>query len=229
MTRSLPPGVLDAAVHLARPDSRTGRAVYPGSFDPPTVAHLAVVETVRELDGVRGVDLTVSRRAIAKEHVTRPVLEHRLEVLVASVAHLDEVRVVVTDERLIVDIASGYRVVVMGADKWRQVNDPVFYDDEAHRDAALAALPDVVVAARGCDPVPDHLRLPLPVDVDLVSSTRARGGDVHLMAPAARAFDEVTGAWTDPDRYDVWLADRPDAPPVTTGADPDHGDHGLRR
>ena len=36
--------------------------------------------------------------------------------------------VIVTDAQLITDIAAGYDVVVMGADKWAQVRDPAWYD-----------------------------------------------------------------------------------------------------
>ena len=41
----------------------------------------------------------------------------------------------------------------------------------------------------------------------LVSSSEARAGSTEWMAPAARAFDRRTGAWSDPDRYEEWLRD----------------------
>ena len=54
-----------------------------------------------------------------------------------------------TDAQLITDIAAGYDVVVMGADKWAQVRDPAWYDGStAARDAALARLARVLVAPR---------------------------------------------------------------------------------
>ena len=38
-----------------------------------------------------------------------------------------------------------------------------------------------------------------------VSSTGARSGRREWMAPEALAFDDQSGAWTDPNRYDAWL------------------------
>ena len=69
-------------------------------------------------------------------------------MLARLVAGRPELGVVVTDAQLVADIARGYDVVVMGADKWAQVNDPAWYDSPAARDAALAALPRVLVVPR---------------------------------------------------------------------------------
>lgn len=184
------------------------RAVYPGTFDPPTVAHLAIIESVLTTYAPTTLDLVLSRRPILKEHVERPRLDHRIEIVAASVAHLDPVSVTVTDHRLIADIATGYDLVVMGADKWHQINDLVFYDDATHRDRCLAALPAVIVVGRGNDPLPAGGPQHLHVDMHTVSSTRARQGDRAVMTEAARAFDDATGAWTDPGRYDEWTARR---------------------
>lgn len=184
------------------------RAVYPGTFDPPTVAHLAIVESVLATYGPVRLDLVLSQRPILKEDRERPRLDHRVDVVTASVAHLDAVSVAVTAHRLIADIAAGYDLVIMGADKWHQINDIVFYDDAAHRRRCLEALPTVVVVGRGDDPLPDDGAEHLHVDMHTVSSTRARQGDRTLMTDAARAFDDATGAWSDPDRYDAWLAGR---------------------
>jgi len=46
----------------------------------------------------------------------------------------------------------------------------------------------------------------LPDWVGTVSSTQARTTDPALMAPEAARFDAETGAWTDPARYETWLA-----------------------
>ncbi len=190
-------------------DTMSGlRAVYPGTFDPPTVAHLAIVEAVVAAYRPSTFDLVLSRRPILKEHVERPRLDDRIEVVAASVTHLASVSVTVTEHRLIADIAAGYDLVVMGADKWHQINDVVFYDDHAHRDASLAALPTVVVVGRGDDRLPDDGAHHLHVDMHTVSSTRARQGDRAVMTDAARAFDDATGAWSDPARYDDWARRR---------------------
>jgi cytidyltransferase-like protein len=170
------------------------RGAYPGSFNPPTIGHIAIMRAALEHCELDQLDVVLSRRALGKDAVERPSLDERVDVLRASVAHLSVVDVVVTDLQLIADIAAGYDVVVMGADKWRQVNDVRFYDDEAHRDAAVAALPRLAIAGRGSDPVPTGSRLPIE-GLDHISSSAARSGALGQMTPQARSFAERTGVW----------------------------------
>ncbi|HKY15581.1 MAG TPA: hypothetical protein VJM33_11710 [Microthrixaceae bacterium] len=179
---------------------RTG--AYPGSFDPPTVAHVAIADAARVRHGLDRVDLVVSISAIDKEHVVVPSLDDRVAVLEALARRLGWMGVVVSDRRLIVDLAEGYDLVVMGADKWAQVNDATYYGSVAARDEAVARLPPAAVVPRPPYPVPVELRLPLgEADIGGISSTRARSGERHLMVPEAAELDERTGAWTDPERY----------------------------
>jgi hypothetical protein len=179
---------------------RTG--AYPGSFDPPTVAHVAIAEAARVRHDLDRVDLIVSISAINKEHVVVPTLGDRVAVLEALAQRLGWMGVVVSDRRLIADLAVGYDVVIMGADKWVQVNDATYYESVAARDEAVARLPLASVVPRPPHPVPDELRLPLEEgEVAGVSSTRARAGERQLMVPEAAELDERTGAWTDPERY----------------------------
>lgn len=182
--------------------------VYPGSFNPPTVAHLAIAEAARTQHRLDRVVLSVSRSALAKETVDHPRFEHRIEVLEASVARVDWLSVRVTELQLLADIAEGFEVLVVGADKWWQIQDPVWYDhDPAARDAAMARLPTLAVVPRDDLDVPDEVRLIVPDGrTEGVSSTRARAGEIDLMTPAAGTFAQRTGAWVDPDRYDRWLA-----------------------
>lgn len=169
--------------------------VYPGSFNPPTVAHLAIARAARDEHALDRVVLSVSRSALAKEHVEHPPFGERIEVLNASVEHLDWLTVRVTRHQLLADVAAGFDLLVVGADKWQQIHDPVWYGrDPAARDAAIARLPPMAVVPREGIEVPEHLVLHVP-DADGVSSTRARSGDVHLMTPAARSYAERTGAW----------------------------------
>lgn len=183
------------------------RGVLPGSFNPPTFAHLAISEAAlaqRQLDAVVW---SVSRVALAKEHVDVPHLEHRIEVLEQVARGIDWLSVVVTDAQLLSEVAAGFDVLIMGADKWHQIHDVGFYDnDAARRDASLAALPSVAIAPRGDLHVPGHLTLRLGDDHAEVSSTAARAGHGHLMLRAAAEFDERTGAWSDVDRYLCWVA-----------------------
>ena len=179
--------------------ARTG--AYPGSFDPPTVAHLAVVDAVVARAGLERLDLVVSRDPLGKGSATTPTLADRVAVLEQVAAGRTGLGVRVTDARLIADVVDGYDVVVMGADKWAQVVDPTWYGSIGARDAALARLPEVYVVPRA-GARPSGVTL-LEVDgaVAEVSSTLARAGQLHLMVPEAAAFDARTGAWSDPDRY----------------------------
>jgi hypothetical protein len=175
---------------------------YPGSFDPPTVAHLAIADAARRRCGLERVDLVLSEVTLGKEGAHHAGLADRVAVLEAVAASRPWLGVVVTRARLLVDIAAGYDVVVMGADKWAQVVDPAWYGSMAARDEALARLPRVAVAPRPGWPVPAGV---VALDIDdahgAVSSTAARAGDHHHMVPEAAALARATGAWVDPDRY----------------------------
>jgi hypothetical protein len=183
------------------------RGVYPGSFNPPTVAHLAIAEAARRQFALDRVDLVLSRRALGKEDVERPLLRHRLEVLESVAARLPWLGVALTDAQLLADMAAGYDVLILGADKWHQVLDPRFYgDSDTERDRAVARLPRLAIAPRPPLEVPDEHRLEVPDERASMSSTRARAGAAELMLPEAADFDRRTGAWTDPPRYEAWLA-----------------------
>ena len=179
--------------------------VYPGSFNPPTIGHLAIAEAALRQRGLDRVDLVVSRVALGKELVGRPAFDDRISVLEASVADIAGLEVAVTDHQLLVDIAQGYDVVVMGADKWAQVLDPAFYGHSAQdRDQAVAALTqlELAIAPRHPFEVPSGAELIVAAEMGSVSSSGARQGRLEWMTAAARAFDDATGAWSDPDLYD---------------------------
>ncbi len=185
------------------PSTRERTGVYPGSFNPPTVAHLAIADAARGQRALDRVFLVISRRALAKEHIEHPRFEDRVEVVTASVAHLDWLDVIVTERQLLVDIADGHDVLVMGADKWAQINDPAWYQGSiSRRDQAMDRLPELAIAPRPPIGVPPRHLLEMPSDYHHVSSTLAREGALDVMTPAARRFAERTGAWIDPDRYE---------------------------
>src|SRR5205085_2352115 len=116
-------------------------------FNPPTVAHLGIAAAARSRFGLARVDLVVSARALEKEHVERPLLSDRLAVLEALARRVGWLGVRVTEAQLLADIAEGYDVLVMGADKWHQVLDVRFYGNSTTaRDAALARLPRLAIA-----------------------------------------------------------------------------------
>lgn len=156
---------------------------YPGSFNPPTIAHLAVAEAAVRRAGLVRLDLVVSHSALGKTDPSVPALADRVRVLRTVAASRPWLGVVLTDARLISDIAQGYDVVVLGADKWAQVGDPGWYGgSSAARDAALARLPRVLVAPRaGSHPIGVEL-LEVPPDVGPVNATAIREGRVHAEA-----------------------------------------------
>jgi hypothetical protein len=181
---------------------------FPGSFDPPTRAHLAIAEAAWRQGGLERLDLVVSRRPLEKAG-RLPLLEHRLEVLERLAASRPWLGVAVSEAQLVADLVEGYDLVVMGADKWAQVNDPAWYPKGApERDAALARLPRALVVPRPPHR-PGRAQVLELAGLEGVSSTRARQGRRELMAPEAAAFDAATGAWTDPGRYLAWLEGRP--------------------
>ena len=174
---------------------RARLGVYPGSFNPPTIAHIEIAVAARAAHGLERVDLAVSTVALGKGAVERPPFEERLAVIEASVAEVEGLGVIVTQQQLIADIAGDYQVVVMGADKWHQVNDEAWYPDAAARDAAVASLPTLALAPRTGFSVPDEHRLPVAADLLDISSSAVRAGRLEWMTTAARAHHDRKGGW----------------------------------
>lgn len=157
-----------------------GVGCYPGSFDPPTIAHLAVAEAAVRQAGLDRVDLVISRRTLGKHHLDEATVSRRVAVLEAVVATRPWLGIGVSAGGLVVDVAEGYDAVVMGADKWAQVNDPAWYGGSAAaRDAALARLPRVLVAPRGGVRPAGVELLDLPDHLTDVSASAVRDGLPH--------------------------------------------------
>jgi len=162
--------------------------VYPGTFDPPTIAHLAIARAALDQLGLDRLDLTISSATLGKDDTRLTPIDERLAELTAITAADARLAVRSTSDSLLVDIAAGYDVLVLGGDKWAQVLDPHWYGGTTARDEALHRLPTVALAPRppwtelGDDPQGDA---PAPVTVvvlDLdpahreVSATAVRDG-----------------------------------------------------
>jgi len=134
------------------------------------------------------VHLAVSRVALDKPTPPGPRFDERIAILKADAKRHDWLHVSTTDDQLIAEIARGFDAVIMGADKWSQVNDPIYYDNASARDAAVASLPTVIVAERAGIRVRavDATVLRVPRELHDVSSTAARLGNRTLMAPEAQ-------------------------------------------
>lgn len=160
--------------------------VYPGSFDPLTIAHLAVARAAVEHLHLDRVVLALSRSALGKEHLGADTLAHRVAAIEHAAVSRPWLGVAVVESRLVADIAQGYDAVVMGADKWAQVMDPAWYGgDEAERDRAVARLPRLAVAPRGTTAVPAELLLAVTDEVAGVSASAVRAGRRDWAAPVA--------------------------------------------
>lgn len=181
-----------------------GAAAFPGTFNPPTVAHLAIAEAALHAAELDRVDLVVSEVSLGKEHLEAMLLDQRLAVLREVAVTRPWLGVVRTSHQLLADIAAGYDAVVVGADKWDQVQDPAWYEGSvAKRDAALARLPLAIVFTRPPSPEPEPvpgrvLVLALGPGYEGISSTGARAGRREWMLQEAAAWDERTGTWTVP-------------------------------
>lgn len=175
---------------------------YPGSFNPPTVAHLAIAEAARDHAGLERVDLVVSEAALGKEGVVAPSVDDRVAVLEHVAASRPWLGVRRSRHQLIADLAADYDVVVVGADKWLQMLDPAWYGGSLERrDEALRRLPRVLVAPRAGYPIPASHAAPgellaLTADLAGVSSTGARAGRLEWMLAEAADLDRRTGVWT---------------------------------
>lgn len=161
------------------------RGVFPGTFDPPTIAHLAIARAAHRQCRLDTLELVLNADPLGKEEISP--LAVRIEMLEAVAASRPWLTVTVTDHTHLADIAEGYDVLVLGADKWAQVLDESFYDSPAARDAAVARLPRLAIAPRDGLPVPHGCEV-LAVDLSEVSSTRARQGDLSVVAPDAQPF-----------------------------------------
>lgn len=166
-----PGGPPQALIMPGAPQPRGTIIVFPGSFNPPTTAHLAMLEQAGQLARTRIITETedhpvclyagISKRITDKESVERPTLLDRI-VLIDEVLwhHLPQAGVMLFNRGLYVEQAEGVRSAfpavrrvffLVGFDKIVQIFDPRYYED---RDVALRALfrlAEIIVAPRGHD------------------------------------------------------------------------------
>lgn len=143
---------------------------------------MAVAEAAWRHDDLVRVDLVLSEAPLGKEHLGRSSLEARLEALRALALGRPWLGVRRTDAKLVAEVAAGYDIVVVGADKWAQLLDPAWYGGSLEaRDAAVASLPWIRVAPRPPlglpEPDPPRLEiLALGAEHAEISSTAVRAG-----------------------------------------------------
>lgn len=163
-----PDAAPQALITAGSPQPRGEIIVFPGSFNPPTTAHLALLEQAEQFaraqpttTGTVCLYAAVSKRITDKENVDRPSLLDRI-VLIERVMcnHIARAGVMLFNRGLYVEQADAVHgsfsdvkrlYFLIGYDKIVQILDPRYYKD---RDAALwelFKLADMLVAPRGLD------------------------------------------------------------------------------
>jgi nicotinic acid mononucleotide adenylyltransferase len=168
------------------------RGCFPGSFDPLTIAHLRIAEAVIAHHLLTTLTFVVSERTLAKEDSNQPSAELRAENIRQRITERPSLQAAITPHQLLADIALGYDLIVVGADKWIQIHEDRWYEDTASKRATLAHLPFVVVIPRppysvddlrayDHDPGFSILELRDPTIAE-ISSTAVRNGRTEWLA-----------------------------------------------
>ncbi len=166
--------------------------VYPGSFNPPTIAHLGIARAAKEQRNLDRVVWMISDRTLGKLDADHGASSDRLVVLHDAIADVPWLRADSTHLQLLSDIAEPYDVCILGADKWHQINELRWYDDAADRTRQLARLPELAIAPRVGFDIPAQHALDVDPSLADVSSSAARAGAVDLILPGARERWELS-------------------------------------
>jgi nicotinic acid mononucleotide adenylyltransferase len=144
------------------PEPRGSVIVFPGSFNPPTTAHIALLKQARAFAHIQE-SMTLyaafSKRTVDKEAVERPLLLDRI-VLLDDILHkrLPHAGILLFNRGLYVEQAEAIHhsfprvkriLCLLGFDKIVQILDPHYYQD---RDVSLFELfkrAELLVAPRG--------------------------------------------------------------------------------
>ena len=175
--------------------------VFPGSFNPPTHAHVAIALAGAEMLDVDRVVLCVSTNALAKPSDVGPSFATRIEILSQLIDEHPQLELLVTDARLLADICRETNAdgLIVGADKWTQIHESQWYPDDATRDQLLAELPRTIVATRSGYSITPSID---PADILVLdqvlaqcSSTGARTTNPEWMVPHAAQHAANSGGW----------------------------------
>ncbi len=144
------------------PEPRNSAIVFPGSFNPPTMAHIALLKQARVFARAHEpmtLYAAFSKHTVDKEAVERPLLLDRI-VLLDNILRkrLPHAGILLFNRGLYVEEAEAIQrsfprvrriLFLLGFDKIVQIFDPHYYDD---RDASLSELfkrAELLVAPRG--------------------------------------------------------------------------------
>jgi nicotinic acid mononucleotide adenylyltransferase len=152
-----------ACIAPGSPAPQRGVIVFPGSFNPPTTAHIALLKQAQEFAHRQQETLQLyaafSKHTVDKESVERPLLLDRVMLLERLLRNrLPQVGIMLFNRGLYVEQAEAMRrsfprvrriLFLIGFDKIVQILDPRYYQD---RDASLVELfhlAEFLVAPRG--------------------------------------------------------------------------------
>ncbi|GAC1648372.1 MAG: hypothetical protein NVS4B12_16700 [Ktedonobacteraceae bacterium] len=191
------------------PSPHANIIVFPGSFNPPTNAHIALLQQARLFAHdyePASLYAAISKRTVDKEKVERPTLLDRIDLLNTMLRRrLRDTGIIVFNRGLYVEQAQAIRTsfpnvqrifFLLGFDKIVQIFDPHYYEDRTASLVALFNLAELLVAPRGNDGEkelhalihrPENERFaqyvhPLTFGMQYrnMSSTRIRQGDAAL-------------------------------------------------
>jgi nicotinamide-nucleotide adenylyltransferase len=136
--------------------------VFPGSFNPPTLAHLALLKQAWQFARVHGpmhVYAALSTQITDKERVQRPQLLDRITLLETVLRnHVRHTGIILFNRGLYVEQAKAVHSAflhvsdlyfLIGFDKIIQIFDPSYYKDRDQALHELFKLADFLVAPRG--------------------------------------------------------------------------------
>jgi nicotinic acid mononucleotide adenylyltransferase len=137
--------------------------VFPGSFNPPTNAHLALLKQAQRYSSSQNrpplLYAAFTTLTIDKENVQRPLLLDRI-ILLDHLLHrrLPRVGILLLNHGLYIEQARGIQnsfprvkhiFFLMGFDKIVQILDPRYYENRDHSLRKLFSLAQLLVAPRG--------------------------------------------------------------------------------
>lgn len=146
------------------PEPRRGVIVFPGSFNPPTTAHLALLKQAHlYARGHEPLNLytAFSKQTVDKESVERPLLLDRIMLLHTLLKHrLPQTGIMLFNRGLYVEQAEAIHasflgvkriLFLIGFDKIVQILDPHYYENRNKASRELFNLAELLVAPRGGD------------------------------------------------------------------------------
>jgi nicotinamide-nucleotide adenylyltransferase len=140
------------SARLVRPACTSGRVgLLPGSFNPPTNAHVALAAAGRAA-GLACVYYVLAERTVDKEQVTGIPLADRLALLARlgdGVASVERGLYVEIARAMGAALPGAELVFLVGHDKIVQIFDPKYYQDRGAALDELFALASFLVAPRG--------------------------------------------------------------------------------